>query len=472
MSLYWLGVFVIFDSGANAVPVGGLPLPLLIHLIALCANAAGSLLIPLARRWVLRVVWSKPVGAAVLILSVLGTALTQTSLGGAQLALAIIGSALYGLATPWFSIAWGLLYRVVSKREVLPLTAATFVIATFGSYLASLLPQPAIALVGVVSMGCSFGFAIACHARQGDAEPAGAPPSRHGAYRVIPTKTVVGLAGVLFVYAAGRSIIFLDPAYSYDMHIPMLATAVAFLVGLFFLQSARLNLNAVYRMAIVAVAVASVLVALSLANHLRFASALAAMSIILIEIATWILMVGYARPNPILAVAVFGLGRGIIHLGSALGEAGGLFLIDLPMPYLIIAVVVSILAAGFFFKDSDMAVGAGQGSEGRAAADDADDAADDAQGAQAAAGSPKSPTGRAATLNRAALLAVKRAHGLSQREVDIVELWATGYSSAHIERELVISKSTVKTHVKHIYEKTGVHSKAELINLINALSCH
>ena len=33
---------------------------------------------------------------------------------------------------------------------------------------------------------------------------------------------------------------------------------------------------------------------------------------------------------------------------------------------------------------------------------------------------------------------------------------------------MTISKSTIETHIKHIYAKTGVHSKQELIDLIES----
>ena len=35
-----------------------------------------------------------------------------------------------------------------------------------------------------------------------------------------------------------------------------------------------------------------------------------------------------------------------------------------------------------------------------------------------------------------------------------------------IEQELVLSYNTVKTHIKHIYQKLGVHSRQELLDLI------
>ena len=31
---------------------------------------------------------------------------------------------------------------------------------------------------------------------------------------------------------------------------------------------------------------------------------------------------------------------------------------------------------------------------------------------------------------------------------------------------MVISKSTIETHIKHIYKKTGVHSRQEALDLI------
>lgn len=55
--------------------------------------------------------------------------------------------------------------------------------------------------------------------------------------------------------------------------------------------------------------------------------------------------------------------------------------------------------------------------------------------------------------------------GLTSREADVLAYLLAGRSRDYIERELVLSKSTVKTHVRHIYEKTGVHSQQELLDL-------
>lgn len=55
--------------------------------------------------------------------------------------------------------------------------------------------------------------------------------------------------------------------------------------------------------------------------------------------------------------------------------------------------------------------------------------------------------------------------GLTAREEQVLVLLARGRSVPYIEQELSISTSTAKTHVRHIYDKLGVHNKQELLDL-------
>lgn len=59
-------------------------------------------------------------------------------------------------------------------------------------------------------------------------------------------------------------------------------------------------------------------------------------------------------------------------------------------------------------------------------------------------------------------------HGLTARETEVLSLIVAGRDVPYIERELVLAKSTVKTHVKHIYAKCDVNSKQDLIDLVQA----
>lgn len=57
-------------------------------------------------------------------------------------------------------------------------------------------------------------------------------------------------------------------------------------------------------------------------------------------------------------------------------------------------------------------------------------------------------------------------YGLSAREADVLLLLARGRDAAYVADELVISKNTVRTHMKSIFAKCGVHSRQELIDLV------
>lgn len=56
---------------------------------------------------------------------------------------------------------------------------------------------------------------------------------------------------------------------------------------------------------------------------------------------------------------------------------------------------------------------------------------------------------------------------LSRREREVAALVARGYSVAAISRKLFISENTVRGHTKNIYRKLDVHSKQQLVDLVD-----
>ncbi len=56
---------------------------------------------------------------------------------------------------------------------------------------------------------------------------------------------------------------------------------------------------------------------------------------------------------------------------------------------------------------------------------------------------------------------------LSARETEVLFYLAKGYNSAYLQEKLYISEGTAKTHIRHIYGKTNVHSQQELMRLVN-----
>jgi DNA-binding NarL/FixJ family response regulator len=61
------------------------------------------------------------------------------------------------------------------------------------------------------------------------------------------------------------------------------------------------------------------------------------------------------------------------------------------------------------------------------------------------------------------------AEGLSPREREVLELLARGYYYKEITEVLGLSMSTVNTHVRHIYDKLHVHSRAQAIAKLSDL---
>lgn len=61
--------------------------------------------------------------------------------------------------------------------------------------------------------------------------------------------------------------------------------------------------------------------------------------------------------------------------------------------------------------------------------------------------------------------AIGRERGLTRRETEIFVMLARGRNGQFLMDHYVVSRNTVKSHIKHIYAKLGVHSQQELIDL-------
>lgn len=88
-------------------------------------------------------------------------------------------------------------------------------------------------------------------------------------------------------------------------------------------------------------------------------------------------------------------------------------------------------------------------------------------------GDPADPGGNAGTFDAEALDAIGSRcsrigaeNGLTERETEIFAMLARGRNGRFVMEHYVVSRNTVKSHVKHIYAKLDVHSQQELIDLV------
>ena len=66
------------------------------------------------------------------------------------------------------------------------------------------------------------------------------------------------------------------------------------------------------------------------------------------------------------------------------------------------------------------------------------------------------------------LAAFAQAHQLTPRERDVLRYWVMGRQLAYVADTLGVAKNTAKTHVLHIYQKSGAKNKEELMRLFDA----
>jgi two-component system nitrate/nitrite response regulator NarL len=64
---------------------------------------------------------------------------------------------------------------------------------------------------------------------------------------------------------------------------------------------------------------------------------------------------------------------------------------------------------------------------------------------------------------RAGSLAGSAAHGLSNRELEVLGLAAEGNTGPQIAARLSLSPATVKTHFENVYQKLGVSGRAAAV---------
>ena len=187
-----------------------------------------------------------------------------------------------------------------------------------------------------------------------------------------------------------------------------------------------------------------------------------------------------------------GVSRGIEQLGVLAGYLAGLGFakqvasggMELWMVAIVLMLVLS-LASAFVPTGSasipsvaeeaegEVSVPAAAAAGATAGAQTGDSAYEDAGAVGDEPSLSAPPAGRAPadeeeSRRHATVLRLSEEHGLSARETEILEYLSKGRSQPYIRDELVLSKNTVATHVKHIYQKLDVHSRQELLDLFEA----
>ena len=69
---------------------------------------------------------------------------------------------------------------------------------------------------------------------------------------------------------------------------------------------------------------------------------------------------------------------------------------------------------------------------------------------------------------KTALADIKCEYGLTERELEVLDLLLLGRNAEYIAKTLYIAHSTAKSHIAHIYQKTGINSQQRLMDEVAA----
>lgn len=512
---------LVFPSAASDLPPDTISLTYLVSTLALgVALVLLSLVRPLTRRLVgsnlLLIAVAVVVGAATV-----GT-YASSSLGADANLYLIVSAALTGAGTSVIVLRFGVVYSKAPAREAAMYTAASFVFAAMIYFMAVGLPDPVgmvfTALLPVLAVVSTLTNPEWSDEGEGG-RPEGPVPLRRFFVRLLVAVAVFSVVvGVSRGFSVPHSSI---SSLNADGALIIFSTAVV--AGVLFvvvgLLRRQFDVSRLYYLIIIAVA-AGILVT-PLLGGTGFGSQFVTVAYNCFVLVIWCLLAYVAYSSRLSPILVFGLGRGASALGTTFGWLAGLEIVrsqgdgSLSLEVISVAMVFALLVVSMLVLNDRLigdalrpeerirgdaaevpAQGAGsageaaladrRGAEDRRSAADGEGAWDGGTGRSGAsemgevgemggAGASLadgSPGGAAAGERRSGPYrmrcdAVAEHYGLSPRERDVFDLLVRGRSIDYIAQNLTISFNTAKSHIRHIYVKADVHSRQELIDLID-----
>lgn len=383
--------------------------------------------------------------------------------------LVLAGASFIGLLLPWF-----VAYAELSAREVflssglaLVVGSVTCVIASacdceIAEFVLSILPVVSLLLLPVEKTSDRF---------RGDSV-AGVDCSLFQVIKAaIPTKALVGLLLVYFVIDALRGIgrlpgSFLGRADVSFLIIPLLVSLGCVLVSAI---RRKIDLGVACKLLLAVFSISLALSVVAVHPGFRFGFATSVCT----QVLCWMLLVFIAKKSPVSAQVVFAMGM--------IAEFVGGLLADLVMPAIapvgmlapLVLVLAIVFATVFVFSDESLVIEI-----------DYEEPADLNDGRLARCEHPKTSDECGLTVSGRDAIAVAvvspedemrrnddrisefcAERRLTARESEVFSLWITGHDMRTIQEKLFVSQGTVKTHLRNIYDKCGVHNRRDLMKM-------
>lgn len=461
-----------------------------------------------------RVVRSKAASFCLAALASLATMGVKCFSGrGATDPLFVTCCVLTGLGTAWVCLRLGMAYASVPSRQATLYASAAFVLAALLYFLARGLPEE----LGLIVMALLPMLASLCTMTPvGEASVAEERPRRD---HLLPRGFFLRLMSAIVVFSVvvGVTRGFTTLTHAADALADQ-GAYVAFGMGVVALAlyaavgalGNDFDISKLYYPAIILTAVGILVVPLVVGGG-EFGGPFIGVAYAGFIMMMWCLFAHVAHVTGTSPVRVFGLGRGASALGTTIGWLLGSQLIphqagdSSVMTVVSVALVFALLVVSMLVFN-DRAIGmalrtVGKCSVGTCDRDEASagsacltcrfeetvaalEAAElggeaptaDAAGPAPEAGgegtsvadgaaAPDAARDKTGSWTRSCLEIAER-FGLSQRETDVLFLLAKGRTISFIADDLSVSFNTAKSHIRHVYVKTGVHTRQELLDMV------
>lgn len=439
--------------------------------------------------WTRRLLAPAPLAVA----SCVAAAATLVVLNGASVPFAAFAlcAAATGCATALVALRLAIVFSEVESRSMLMGMGAALLLGVLVYAFAMMLVLCDLVVPAAVILVLLVPLAVFClnleEAENGVLEAA--PPAEESRRR--PSSTLVRLAVFaamsLFLLSLTRGYYpsLIEPS-AFTVSRCMVAMGLALVALLVMVGAWASPRDAAFGTLCYGLLVAAVLVVLVLALVNVDATVMGDVSSVLFGvtcICLWALLCRMSFRSGADAVRVVGLGFGAACLGATAGVGVGALIFDRGMPEgllsFVMAAAIIVCVAGSLFllrrddivrlmepapSSANVEAGAASGTAPAAGTVEAMVA-----GGGSAPGEATSDAsvldGYQASLQRLCVL-VGIDHGLSSREVDVLEQLVVGKDAKAIADELYISFNTVRSHIRRIYVKLDVHSRQELLDKV------
>lgn len=359
-----------------------------------------------------------------------------------------VAAGLAGAGVAWLYLQWAPFFASLGAKDVI---ACVFIAMAIGSALKvplDMLPAPAAAIVLALLPAVSVALA-----RRADGRPVPAGRAPRMFHEVNPTaipwKILFGVAVYSFAIGAVKGVpVQSDPvpfvALTVVHHGVEIVLAAAMLWWVL-VRGRLINFSGLWRAVLLFTAAALFFLPVAGPAAVPWLLLGAGIAQTLVVMLLWAMLADVAHHSTASPLVIFASGWLAYSLPLALGETAGVLLGQLESPAIAVAMLAYVVTVTVVLALNDSAF-----SQRRIFAD-----------LDVAAPVPAVFESLDAGCER-----LGAECGLTVREVEVLQMLVKGRSKSYIAETLFISENTVRSHSKHIYQKLGVHSKQEVLDLL------